>query len=143
MNANEISQKKDVLNRKYKEYLKGLPLREDPRWNEAMVMRNAWKWMEIIERQVRSGEEQNQEYTEFRILYLQGIALRLRPNTRKSFCYHCSKPLEKNEGMVYEVKLEHITLCIRCDPQYQHCPICDYPVVDLECTGCALNLHWE
>jgi RNase P subunit RPR2 len=138
MNANDISIKKDRLKRKYKEYLLGLPLHEDPLWDEAMVMRKAAEWLEIIERQVRNGEARKKEYTALRILYLQAIIQPLHPNRQKSYCHHCTKPLEKNEGMVYELEWGKITVCIRCDPQYHHCPICDYPWIDGRCTGCSL-----
>lgn len=143
MDPNEISRKRYALKDRWNAYISKLPMHDDPRWDEAMAMRQAGEWLEIIEKQIRHAQERRREYTRLREKYLQGLALEVGPNAKRTFCFHCGKPLEKKEGSVYRTRDERVTVCIRCDPKYQHCPVCDFPIVDLECSGCSVNLHWE
>lgn len=145
MNSRQIDDLYLTEKKRWNQLINSIPHRNDPRWEEAIGIRHSFEWLHIVSEQLRFGEELHKKWSGFHIGYKYSN-FPLHINTRKTYCNSCSMPLEKGDGMVYKLYLMpedyiQVSFCIRCDPQYDHCPICDYPMVDGKCIGkCHIHI---
>lgn len=150
MNSNDLLDAAIEAGKRYREYIHPLPLKTDGKygdmWDFAAQLRLTHHLLEIIHDQVYCGERNRKEYVYYHEQYRAGKMICLdKGNTRATTCNRCFLPLEPGDGMRFEFSRMRSYLCIRCDPRYDHCPICDYPVHNGVCLGCGLDLwpRWE
>lgn len=143
MNSRQIDDLSLAERKRWNQLISNLPRRDDPRWDEATCIRHSFEWLHKIAEQIRYGEEINKSWKVMRKFYNHYDLIEKNKNTRKTHCHSCFMPIEKREGMVYDyvpMKMD-ISFCVRCDPQYYHCPICDWPMADGKCLGkCKMEI---
>lgn len=142
MNSRKIDDLYFAEKKRWSEFINDLPMDAYSQWEVAINIRHSYEWLHRIAEQIRFGEDIHKKWNFYRNCDKDYESLiTLHPTTRKTYCHSCNLELLKGEGMVYKYNQNNIVLCVRCDPQYDHCPICDYPMVDGQCLGkCHIHI---
>ena len=138
MDHETIETKAKDIKDAWNNYIKCLPLVDDPRWDYAIMLHTTFECLGVIAEQLRKGNAREIRYRVLRTMFLGGKISPVKPSPRKGHCYTCYMPMDRGEGTIYDIDNDHVYLCVLCDPQYEHCEICNYPVVG-KCLGKCSN----